>query len=166
MEYMSKKHLYWFVGIFAVVALAWVLFGYFGVQYLFTETVVSEEVTMEAKTTVADGVFVQGDSTYSISGAVSVIEDSETRMLALTDFTVTNGPDLFVYIVSSESDENRSVKNAVSEGKFVNLGPLKGNIGNQTYQIPEGVVTDENTVVSIWCKRFSRNFGASKIVLK
>lgn len=45
----------------------------------------------------------------------------------------------------------------------MNLGELKGNIGNQTYTIPEGIDL-ENVVVSIWCERFSRNFGMASLV--
>ena len=165
MEYMSKKLLYWTSGIIVLVTLGWVLFGYFGVQYLFTETIVSEEVSTEEKVILAEGKFTQGDSTYSISGTTRVVEESGVRMLLVSDFAVTNGPDLFVYVVSSESDDNASVKNAVNDGKFVNLAPLKGNRGDQMYIIPEGVVIDENTVVSIWCKRFSRNFGAAKLTM-
>jgi hypothetical protein len=106
---------------------------------------------------------MQGDSTYTVSGNALVIQKNGSRSLALTDFSVSNGPDLFVYIVSSKALDNDSVKEAVRVGNFVNLGMLKGNVGDQTYIIPEDIDL-ENAVVSIWCERFSRNFGIASLV--
>lgn len=151
----------------------WLLFYFFGVQALFTDRIVDEEVPSlssdsadrdtESPVLLSSGVFTQGDSTYSISGNALVIQENGSLSLALTDFSVSNGPDLFVYIVSSEALDNDSVKEAVRAGNFVNLGMLKGNIGDQTYTLPENIHL-ENAVVSIWCERFSRNFGIASLV--
>ncbi|MGC1135504.1 MAG: DM13 domain-containing protein [Nitrososphaeraceae archaeon] len=46
----------------------------------------------------------------------------------LEDLIVTNGPDLYVYLSTDKSASD-----------IVNLGRLKANIGNQNYQIPEGI---------------------------
>jgi len=50
------------------------------------------------------------------------------NVLRLEDLIVTNGPDLYVYLSTDKSASD-----------FVNLGRLKANIGNQNYQIPEGI---------------------------
>lgn len=169
-----QKRLPLIIGILCLVGfLFWLLFNFFGVQALFTDRVVNEkvpalssdsdEVATESSTLLSSGIFAQGDSIYTISGNALVAKEDGSRILAFTDFSVSNGPDLFVYLVSSENIDNDSVKEAVRAGNFVNLGELKGNIGNQTYTIPEGVDL-ENVVVSIWCERFSRNFGMASLV--
>lgn len=183
----NKFALYAIAGVIALAALAWLAFGYFGIQALFLETVVDETVPipvemMQPRETedadeaapdeasmilgprlVADGAFIQGDSTYSITGKVIVTEQNGVRTLAFTEFDVTNGPDLFVYLARSASANNNAVKDAVREGMFVNLAPLKGNRGNQTYELPAEINFDDYDVVSIWCRRFARNFGAAQL---
>ena len=47
----------------------------------------------------------------------------------------------------------------VTSGKYLDLGTLKGNIGNQNYEIPANVDLNEFHSVSIWCARFHVNFG-------
>ncbi len=150
--------------------LGWLAFGVFGVQALFTDRIVQEEVPIVRESTssthpalsiLAQGTFEQGDSTYTIQGKAAISEEDGVRTLSLIDFDVTNGPDLFVYLVSSTASDNVSVKTAVRAQTFMNLGELKGNKGNQTYVIPEGVELNSASVVSIWCRRFSRNFGAA-----
>ena len=57
---------------------------------------------------------------------------TELLLLRLGKFqSATNGPDLYVYLATDKG---------VSD--IVNLGQLKGNIGNQNYPIPDG--TDLN----------------------
>ncbi len=104
------------------------------------------------------GEFEQGDASYTIDGSVIVTQQDSERLLSLAEFSVTSGPDLFVYIVQTEDASNQGVKEAVERGNFVNIAPLKGNVGSQNYQIPEDVDLD-GVVISIWCKQFSRNFG-------
>lgn len=169
-----QKRLPLLIGTLCLIGiLSWLLFNFFGVQALFTDRIVDEEVlalssdsdeaTTESSILLSSGIFVQGDSTYTISGNALVAKEDGSRILAFTDFSVSNGPDLFVYLVFSQNIDNDSVKEAVRTGNFVNLGELKGNIGNQTYTIPEGIDL-ENVVVSIWCERFSRNFGMASLV--
>ena len=112
----------------------------------------------------AQGSFTQGDSTYTIRGQAMITEQNGIRTLLLTDFDVTNGPDLFVYLVTADSAENLTIKDAVREGRFRNIAVLKGNRGNQTYQLPADVQIDAKTRVTIWCRRFSRHFGSASLV--
>ena len=59
-------------------------------------------------------------------------------------FFSTNGPDLYVYLSTDKSASD-----------FVNLGRLKGNMGNQNYEIPQGTDLERYGTVLIWCKAFS-----------
>lgn len=177
-------------GLVLAAFLIWLLFNFFGVQALFINTTVDEAVptvvllplanrpptTTEPNPKlpanhsgpliVGDGVFQQGDSSYTISGKTTLTEEEGKRTLSLTDFSVTNGPDLFVYLVKVDTADNAAVKAAVANETFVNLGPLKGNRGNQMYAIPDDLDLAGEYVISIWCRRFSRNFGSALVLLR
>ena len=47
---------------------------------------------------------------------------------------------------------------------FIDLGDLKGNIGPQNYEIPEGVDLSRYKTVVIWCVRFGVAFGAAELM--
>ncbi len=198
------------ISLAAIGGIAWLLFGFFGIQALFTNRIVNEEVPLIAMedpskpmlaetptstpaktdqaplvpttptptqpqtpqaprpptlTRLAQGTFSQGDSTYSIKGNATITEKDGIRTVSLTNFDVTNGPDLFVYVVQATSAENQTVKDAVQQKQFINLGTLKGNKGNQTYTLPSDLVLDKDSLITIWCRRFGRHFGSADLTL-
>ncbi|MGA9062207.1 MAG: DM13 domain-containing protein [Terracidiphilus sp.] len=82
------------------------------------------------------------------------------RLLRLTNFRTSNGPDVHVYLVAAaDTPDNATVQRA----GFIDLGTLKGNIGDQNYALPLGVDLSKYEAVSIWCKRFRVNFGAAPL---
>lgn len=82
------------------------------------------------------------------------------RILRLSDFMTSNGPDVHVYLVAApDAGDNETVMKA----GFVDLGSLKGNIGDQNYDIPADVDIAKYRAVTIWCKRFSVNFGTAPL---
>lgn len=82
------------------------------------------------------------------------------RVLRLTSFRTSNGPDVHVYLVAAPVvTDDESVKRAEVE----DLGELKGNRGDQNYELPERVDLSRYQSVSIWCKRFSVNFGSASL---
>lgn len=82
------------------------------------------------------------------------------KVLRLTEFMTSNGPDVHVYLVAAgDATDNATVKNA----GFLPLGPLKGNVGDQNYELPEGVDLDKYKAVTIWCQRFGVNFGTAPL---
>ncbi|HEY2823733.1 MAG TPA: DM13 domain-containing protein [Candidatus Acidoferrum sp.] len=83
-----------------------------------------------------------------------------TRVLRLTNFTTSNGPDVHVYMVASDDAKDVAT---VEQSGFIDLGVLKGNIGDQNYQLVSDVDLAKYRAVSIWCKRFSVNFGAAAL---
>ena len=83
-----------------------------------------------------------------------------TRILRFTNFRTSNGPDVHVYMVAA--DDAKDVATVEKEG-FVDLGVLKGNIGNQNYTLTSNLDLAKYRAVSIWCKRFSVNFGAAAL---
>lgn len=187
--------------VFGLASLAWLLFGFFGVQYAFIDNEVDDDISFlentepreailpsdnenevredvnennsfeeEAELAVEpqiqffpSGIFEQGDSTYSISGNALTGDDNGETSLAFTDFNVSNGPDLFVYLVRTDDYTNQGVKDAVSNGDYIDLGDLKGNIGNQKYTVFDDIDLSEYDTVSIWCRQFGRNFGFARL---
>jgi hypothetical protein len=51
----------------------------------------------------------------------------------------------------------------VTTAGFVDLGSLKGNIGDQNYEVPSNVDLSKYRAATIWCKRFSVNFGTAPL---
>ena len=76
------------------------------------------------------------------------------RFLRFEDFQTDNGPDLSVYLVNSS---------AGGVDEFIDLGKLKGNSGEQNYEVPADVDLDVYDTVLIWCVRFSSPFGEARL---
>jgi hypothetical protein len=84
------------------------------------------------------------------------------RVIRLTNFKTSNGPDVHIYMVAaSDATDNASVLRA----GFIDLGSIKGNIGDQNYALSPDVDLSKYRTVSVWCKRFSVNFGAAPLTL-
>jgi hypothetical protein len=83
-----------------------------------------------------------------------------SRVLRFTNFTTSNGPDVHVYMVAA--DDARDVA-TVQRAGFVDLGVIKGNVGDQNYTLGSDLDLAKYRTVSIWCKRFSVNFGAAPL---
>ena len=112
-----------------------------------------------APMTLASGSF--HSNAHDTRGMASVIDLGEgRRVLRLTNFATSNGPDVRIYLVAApDVQDNATVKTA----GFVELGPMKGNIGDQNYEIPATVDLANYRTVTIWCKRFSVNFGSAPL---
>ena len=82
------------------------------------------------------------------------------RVLRLTQFATSNGPDVRVYLMAAGDVQDEG---AAKQAGFLDLGALKGNIGDQNYDVPADVDLSKYRAVSIWCRRFSVNFGAAPL---
>ena len=83
-----------------------------------------------------------------------------TRILRFTSFSTSNGPDVHVYMVAADDAKDVAT---VEKAGFVDLGVIKGNIGDQNYTLGSDLDLAKYRAVSIWCKRFSVNFGAAAL---
>ena len=85
------------------------------------------------------------------------------RVLRLTEFETSNGPDLQLYLVAAaDSRDSDTVKKA----GFVTLGALKGNQGDQNYDVPAGTNLRTYRSVTVWCRRFSANFATAPLAVE
>jgi hypothetical protein len=82
------------------------------------------------------------------------------RVLRFTNFSTSNGPDVHVYMVASDDAKDAAT---VEQSGFIDLGVIKGNIGDQNYTLGGDLDLNKYRAVSIWCKRFSVNFGAAPL---
>src|SRR6478752_6323479 len=102
---------------------------------------------------------------YSIlhptAGTATIFQMGDgTRILRLTRFSTSNGPDVHVYMVAADDAKDAAT---VEKAGFVDLGVIKGNIGDQNYTLASDLDLAKYRAVSIWCKRFSVNFGAAAL---
>lgn len=149
-----------FIGIGAVltVVVAYLAFGFFGIHTRFINTEVNEALPISAAQAEAGvepiitGSLEGSDRFHSVEGRASVIADGDNLFLRLADFESTNGPDLNVYL-----------RNPNDENDYIDLGDLKGNIGNQNYELPPGTDLSVYTEVDIWCVRFGVTFGGGQL---
>lgn len=98
---------------------------------------------------------------HDTAGTITIYKlDNGDRVLRLTNFHTSNGPDVHIYLTSAEKVQSNG---DVISGKYLDLGTLKGNIGDQNYAIPQDVDLGAFHSVSVWCVRFRVNFGAAQL---
>jgi electron transfer DM13 len=113
-----------------------------------------------ASSKLASGEFRSGAHETKGNAAVFQLADGK-KTLRLTQFTTSNGPDLHVYLVAADDIKDSEM---VTKAGFVDLGSLKGNIGDQNYDLPANTDLGKYRAVTIWCKRFSVNFGTAPLM--
>jgi len=98
---------------------------------------------------------------HPTEGRATLYQGADGKLLLrLTGFKTSNGPDVHVILLSTKdaSDDANFLK---SNTERVELGKLKGNEGDQNYEVPAGTDLAKFTTVSIYCERFNANFGAA-----
>jgi hypothetical protein len=131
-------------------------------ERLFIDQKVNEQfpTASAASNKLASGQFHSG--AHETKGTATVFQlVGGKKTLRLTDFATSNGPDVHVYLVASDdAKDNDTVTNA----GFIDVGSLKGNIGDQNYDLPANADLTKYRAVTIWCKRFSVNFGTAPLM--
>lgn len=113
------------------------------------------EVPMEPLM-LAAGSFTGADDFHQGSGRATLYElEDGTRVLRFEDFSVTNGPDLRVLLVPSSDPVTDGIDG------YLELAPLKGNVGSQNYEIPPDVDLSAFGSVVIYCKPFHVLFAVA-----
>lgn len=111
----------------------------------------------------AKGDFISHE--HSTSGKVKILELADgTRVLRIEGLETSDGPDLKVWLTDQPVIDGADGWGVFDDGAYVNLGDLKGNIGDQNYKIPANVNLADLSSVSIWCARFAVSFGAAELV--
>lgn len=106
---------------------------------------------------VSQGQFQDVDSLHRGSGTAKIYQLPDGRhVLRFEDFSVTNGPDLHVLLANSPSPTGPS-----DLGQYADLGKLKGNLGNQNYEIPENIDLAQFQSIVIYCLPFHVVFSVA-----
>ena len=107
------------------------------------------------------GQFQDADRFHKGSGAATLYRLKDgSAVLRLEDFRVTNGPALHVILTSHPSPSGRS---EVHSGDYLDLGKLKGNVGNQNYPLPATADPSVFSSVVIYCKPFHVIFSVASL---
>lgn len=106
----------------------------------------------------ARGDFVSLD--HGTRGVAVILELPDgQRIVRLEGLDTSNGPDLYVYLTANPAAGPESA----FDDDYVSLGRLKGNQGDQNYDVPAGADIERFPTVLIWCDRFNSAFGAADL---
>jgi hypothetical protein len=167
-----------FAAAIAVAALA--LFGlgiyWFGPQRLILDREVAEELPTPSVTespspgeeVVEAAVGVQELASgefrsleHGTTGVARIVELGDgSRFVRLEDLDTSDGPDLRIYLTDQPASDDWRVWD---DGEYVDLGALKGNVGDSNYLIPDDVDLAGYQTVVIWCRRFTVGFAVAPI---
>ena len=101
---------------------------------------------------------------HPTSGTVQLLELPDgSKVVRLQDLNTSNGPLLRVFLTDAPVIEGTDGWGVFDDGRYVDLGDLKGNIGSSNYVIPAGTDITGLNSVSIWCDRFDVSFGAATL---
>lgn len=157
----------WVIGLVVLGGIGWYLFR---PELLFVNKRVNEELAavpatsaMAAEATVPAALAAgQFHSVSHETKGTATIHDlgGGHRVLRLTDFATSNGPDVRVYLVAAADAKDNET---VTKAGFVELGELKGNEGDQNYDVPADLDLTKYRAVTIWCRRFGVNFATAPL---
>jgi hypothetical protein len=157
----------WIIGLAVAGGLGWYAFR---PELLFVRKSVDEGLPVAAAQTSPSGgdeataLLLSGEFksiAHETKGSASIYRLTDGKLaLRLADFSTSNGPDVRVYLVAApDASDDETVKKA----GFVELGKLKGTDGNQNYDVPADLDLSKYRAVTIWCRRFSVNFGTAPL---
>ncbi|MFD7320399.1 DM13 domain-containing protein [Streptomyces sp. NPDC059875] len=116
----------------------------------------------EEPRTVAQGTLISHE--HTTTGTVKLIRLPDgSHTVRLEDLDTSNGPALRVWLTDAPVKEGSAGWHVFDDGRYVSLGELKGNKGDQNYTVPAGVDVSGLTSVTIWCDRFNVSFGAARL---
>lgn len=162
---MTKRKVIIGLGLLAL-AVGWYAFR---PELLFIDKTVHEDlpaaqVTASAQPQGQTRVLASGDFeslAHETKGAATIHQLADgKRILRLSRFETSNGPDVRVYLVAAHAARDNDT---VRRAGFIDLGTLKGNKGDQNYEVPANIDLGRYRAVSIWCARFGVNFGAASL---
>src|SRR5258708_1424305 len=151
----------WKIAVAALVIEFFAACHAFRPEGLFIDRRVQEELPTATAGTplepVASGVF--HGVAHPTNGAATIYQSGDgSRVLRFTNFRTTNGPNVHVYMVAADDAKDSA---SVPRAGFIDLGPIKGNVGDQNYAFGPGVDLSKYPSVSFWCHPFSITFGTA-----
>ncbi|WP_073258500.1 DM13 domain-containing protein [Cryptosporangium aurantiacum] len=113
-------------------------------------------------TVLARGTLISHE--HDTSGTVILFQQPDgSRILRIENLKTSDGPDVKIWLTNAPVIEGTAGWRVFDDGKHVDLGDLKGNLGSQNYEVPADADLKTLTSVSIWCARFHVSFGAAQL---
>lgn len=165
------------VGLVVLVVAAAVGAYWFQPWKLFTSTTVDEAPPAAVATGDAPEVTATGAATIDVvsqgelvsqehdtTGTVTMLRlPDDSLVVRVSDLNTSDGPDLKVWLTDAPVTPGTDEAGVFDDGRWVDLGSLKGNQGSANYPVPADADVDGLTSVSIWCDRFNVSFGAAEL---
>ncbi len=109
---------------------------------------------------VRTGAFITHE--HATAGSARLVRNPDgSHQVELIGLDTSDGPDLRVWLTDQEVRTGSAGWRVFDDGKWSELGRLKGNRGDQVYPVPQDIDPDDYRSISIWCKRFAVSFGAA-----
>lgn len=132
------------------------------IAFAFTSCVKDKMADINPITTTTPGVVAKysgnfiATSGHTANGTAKIFYDSSTTKYTLKfeNFNVTSGPDLKVYLSKDAPP---------TTGNFINLGALKSNSGNQSYEITGAPNFLEYKYVLVHCQQYNHLFASANL---
>ena len=159
MGFLRRKWIWIAIGL-PILIVAWLAFR---PEKLWINQRVNEPAPFASRSEVRP-IFVgrlEGIAHPTTGRATIYMSPDGKRYLRLTDFTTSNGPDVHVVLARAEDPalDQKIVKGNLD---YVELGKLKGNQGDQNYDVPATVDLQKYNAVVIYCERFNAVFGVAR----
>ncbi|MBI2955698.1 MAG: DM13 domain-containing protein [Acidobacteria bacterium] len=146
----------------AVLLGGWYLFR---PELLFVKTTVNESFPAASTATAGGPAILAMGSFHGVAhetrGTATLYQLPDgKRVVRFTNFETSNGPDVQVYLVAAPDATDSET---VTKAGFIHLGALKGTTGDQNYDVPADADLAKYQSVTVWCRRFSVNFGTAPL---
>ncbi|MFC1959836.1 DM13 domain-containing protein [Chloroflexota bacterium] len=121
---------------------------------------------MQGASSYAVGEFSAIDAVRQAEGTVTVYEvigegGQNSYVVRLEDFAVRNGPELHVFL--SAHPQPRTPEELRANGLGIDLGPLKGTVGSQNYQVSGGFAMSEAQSIVIYSNPYQEVFSSAQL---
>ena len=111
-------------------------------------------------TALARGAFSDRDAVHRGSGTATLLrQPGGGTLLQLSDFRVTNGPDLYVYLSTTGSPTSHD--DVTRDG--LQVGRLKASEGGFSYELPAGTNPTAYRAAVIYCLQFRTIFSVAPL---
>lgn len=116
----------------------------------------SSQTSAPKLTVLATGAFRSLEH-HTTGRAIVLARADGTAFLRFENLNTSNGPMLHVYLSQVEPMDDLHAYGV----RYLDLGPLKGNVGSQNYRLPSGLDLSRYRSAVIWCTRFKVGFGVA-----
>ena len=117
------------------------------------------EMGAETARVLISGEFSTIDALHWGKGTATIYEFPDRRILRFEGFSSARGGDVRVYL--SRDPQPRSALELGAD--FLNLGRLKGNLGNQNYILPENHDLSIYRSAVVYCKQFETVITSARL---